>query len=135
MINIVTKSGIGGPPVAIRGEAGVGSFNQRLTNLSASTNYGAWSTSFYGNGIKSDGYRDNNALDQKNGVGNLNYTTPDLKAFLTVTGDDQKLGFPGGRLVDPRSASTSSSPTARAPTPFDYGNQQGAAPPPSPRPS
>ena len=101
VINIVTKSGVGGPPVAIRGEAGVGSFNTRLANVSASTNYGPWSTSFYGNAIKSDGYRDNNALDQKNGVGNLNYTTPDLKAFLTVTGDDQKLGFPGGRTVDP----------------------------------
>ena len=73
--------------------------------------------SFYGNAIKSDGYRDNNALDQKNGVGSLNYTTPDLKAFLTVTGDDQKLGFPGSRLgrsLD-RTQRTRS-PTARAPT-------------------
>jgi iron complex outermembrane receptor protein len=29
VINIVTKTGVGGPPVAIRGEAGVGSFNTR----------------------------------------------------------------------------------------------------------
>ena len=72
-----------------------------LASVSAATNFGPWSTSFYGNAIKSDGYRENNALDQRNGVGNLNYTTPDLKAFLTVTGDDQKLGFPGGRIVDP----------------------------------
>ena len=78
-----------------------GSFNQRMAAVSTAVNSGPWSTSFYGNGIKSDGYRVNNALDQRNGVGNLNYTTPDLKAFLTVTGDDQKLGFPGGRLVDP----------------------------------
>ena len=63
--------------------------------------FGPWSTSFYGNGIKSDGYRVNNALDQRNGVGNINYTTPDLTAFLTVTGDDQKLGFPGGRTGRP----------------------------------
>ena len=28
VINIVTKTGVGGPPVAIRAEAGVGSFNQ-----------------------------------------------------------------------------------------------------------
>ena len=67
-------------------------------SISAATNSGPWSTSFYGNAIKSDGYRVNNALDQRNGVGNLNYTTPDLTAFLTVTGDDQKLGFPGGRI-------------------------------------
>ena len=85
-------------------------------SVSAAANSGPWSTSFYGNGIKSDGYRVNNALDQRNGVGNLNYTTPDLKAFLTVTGDDQKLGFPGGRhRRSRRSASTNSSPTAGAP--------------------
>ena len=128
VINIVLKNGVGGPPVAMRAEAGVGSFNQRLANLSATTNYGPWSTSFYGNAIKSDGYRENNALDQRNGVGNLNYTTPDLKAFLTVTGDDQKLGFPGGRNVDP-SIGVNELVTARraAATPFDYGNQQGAS--------
>ncbi len=96
--------------------------------VSAATNYGPWSTSFYGNGIKSDGYRVNNALDQRNGVGNLNYTTPDLNAFLTVTGDDQKLGFPGGRIVDP-SIGVNELVTDRrgAATPFDYGNQQGAS--------
>ncbi len=126
VINIVTKTGVGGPPVAIRGEAGVGSFKQRLANVSAATNYGPWSASFYGNAIKSDGYRDNNQLDQRNGIGSLNYTTPDLKAFLTVTGDDQKLGFPGGRLVDPSIGLDLLATNRRgAATPFDYGNQQG----------
>lgn len=126
VINIVTKSGAGGPPVAIRGEAGVGSFNQRLANVSATTNHGPWSTSFYGNAIKSDGYRDNNALDQKNGIGSINYTTPDLKAFFTVTGDDLKLGFPGSRIVDPN-AGINELATKRqgTSTPFDYGNRQG----------
>jgi iron complex outermembrane recepter protein len=127
VINIVLKNGVGGPPVAIRAEAGVGSFNQRMASVSAATNFGPWSTSFYGSGIKSDGYRANNALDQRNGVGNVNYTTPGLTAFLTVSGDDQKLGFPGGRLVDPsiglNELVTNRSGTA---TPFDYGNQQGA---------
>ena len=32
VINIVLKNGVGGPPVAMRAEAGVGSFNQRLAN-------------------------------------------------------------------------------------------------------
>jgi iron complex outermembrane recepter protein len=128
VINIVLKNGVGGPPVAMRAEAGVGSFNQRLASVSTALNSGPWSTSFYGNAIKSDGYRENNALDQRNGIGNLNYTTPDLKAFLTVTGDDQKLGFPGGRLVDP-SIGVNELVTNRrgAATPFDYGNQQGAS--------
>jgi iron complex outermembrane recepter protein len=128
VINIVTKTGRGGPPVSVRGEAGYGSFNQRMAAISTAMNSGPWSASFYGNGIKSDGYRVNNALDQRNGVGNLNYTTPDLKAFLTVTGDDQKLGLPGGRLVDP-SIGVNQLVTDRkgATTPFDYGNQQGAS--------
>src|SRR3954452_4317253 len=128
VINTATKTGVGGPPVAIRGEAGVGSFKQRMANVSDSTNFGAWATSFYGNAVKSDGYRDNNQLDQMNGVGNLNYTTPDFKAFLTVTGDDQKLGLPGGRTVDP-TINLTQLVTSRTGTntPFDYGNQQGAS--------
>ena len=128
VINIVLKNGVGGPPVAIRAEAGVGSFNARMATISAATNYGPWSTSFYGNAIKSDGYRVNNALDQRNGVGNLNYTTPGLTAFLTLSGDDQKLGFPGGRMVDPSIGLNELVTNRRGTgTPFDYGNQQGAS--------
>ena len=128
VVNIVLKNGVGGPPVAIRADGGVGSFNQRMASISAATNSGPWSTSFSGNGIKSDGYRANNALDQRNGVGNINYTTPDLTAFLTLSGDDQKLGFPGGRIVDP-SIGVNQLVTDRrgAATPFDYGNQRGAS--------
>jgi len=127
VINIVLKNGVGGAPVAIRGEAGVGSFNQRLASVSAITNSGPWSTSFYGNAIMSDGYRVNNALDQRNGVGNLNYTSPGLTAFLTLSGDDQKLGFPGGRTVDPSIGLNQLVTDRRGTnTPFDYGNQQGA---------
>ncbi len=128
VINIVLKNGVGGPPVAIRAEAGVGSFNSRMAAVSATTNYGPWSTSFYGNGIKSDGYRVNNALEQRNGVGNLNYTTPGLTAFVTLSGDDQKLGFPGGRFVDPSIGLDELATNRRGTgTPFDYGNQQGAS--------
>ena len=127
VINIVLKNGVGGPPVAMRAEGGVGSFNQRLANVSVATNSGPWSTSFYGNAIKSDGYRVNNALDQRNGIGNINYTTPDLTAFLTLSGDDQKLGFPGGRTVDPSIGLNQLVTDRRGTnTPFDYGNQQGA---------
>jgi iron complex outermembrane receptor protein len=128
VVNIVLKNGVSGPPVAMRAEAGVGSFNQRMASVSTALNSGPWSTSFYGNAIKSDGYRVNNALDQRNGAGNLDYTTPDLKAFVTVTGDDQKLGFPGGRTVDPSIGLNQLVTDRRGTnTPFDYGNQQGAS--------
>ena len=128
VINIVTKTGIGGPPVAIRAEGGAGSFNQRLASVSTAANAGPWSASFYGNGFKSDGYRVNNALDQRNAIGNINYSTPDLTAFLTVTGDDQKLGLPGGRFVDPSIGLNELVTNRRGTkTPFDYANKQGAS--------
>jgi iron complex outermembrane recepter protein len=128
VINIVTKTGAGGPPVAIRGEAGVGSFNQRMAAVSVAANSGPWSTSFYGNGIKSDGYRANNALDQRNAIGNIQYSTPDLAAFLTLSGDDQKLGLPGPRTVDPSIGLNQLQPDRRGTnTPFDYANKQGAS--------
>jgi len=126
VINIVTKTGSGGPPVTARIEAGFGLFNTRLGNVSTSLNSGPWSTSFYGNAVSTDGYRDNNRYSQQNGVGNLNYTTPGLTAFLTVTGDNQELRLPGGRTVDP-SIGLDELKTSRrgTSTPFNYANQQG----------
>ena len=127
VINIVTKTATGGAPISISAEAGVGSFNQRLGSVSATANQGAWSTSFFGNGISSDGYRTNNALAQQNGFGEIRYTTPDFKAFFNVSGDNQQLGFPGGRRVNP-SAGINELATDRTgtDTPFDFGNKQGA---------
>nr|WP_167533282.1 TonB-dependent receptor [Bradyrhizobium cajani] len=126
VINIVTRNGVGGPPIAARIEAGFGSFDTRLGNVSTALNSGPWSTSFYGNAAKTDGYRDNNRYVQENGVGNLNYTTPGLTAFLTVTGDNQELRLPGGRTVDP-SIGVDELVTNRrgTSTPFNYANQQG----------
>jgi iron complex outermembrane receptor protein len=127
VINIVTKTGAGGPPVAMRVEAGAGSFNQQMGSVSVATNNGPWSTSFYGNQIKSDGYRVNNALDQQTGIGSVNYKTADLTAFLTLSGDNQKLGFPGGRFVDPSIGLNELAADRRGTsTPYDYGDKQGA---------
>src|SRR5438477_1740887 len=44
VINIVLKNGVGGPPVAMCAEAGVGSFNQRMASVLTALNYGPWST-------------------------------------------------------------------------------------------
>jgi iron complex outermembrane receptor protein len=127
VINIVLKTGAGGPPASIRAEGGVGSFNQRMAAASVTTNSGPWSTSFYGNAIKSDGYRVNNALDQRNGVGNLNYNTSGLTAFLTVSGDDQHLGLPGGRTVNPLTGVNQLATDRRGTdTPINFADKQGA---------
>ncbi|WP_407189691.1 TonB-dependent receptor [Bradyrhizobium centrosematis] len=126
VINIVTKTGVGGPPASARIEAGFGSFNTGLGNVSTSVNSGPWSTSFYGNAVRTDGYRDNNRYAQQNGIGNLNYTTPGLTAFLTVAGDNQELRLPGGRTVDPSIGLDELTTNRRGTsTPFNYANQQG----------
>jgi iron complex outermembrane receptor protein len=127
VINIVTKTGVTGPPLAARVEVGAGSFNQRQVAASASSNSGPWSTSFYGNQINSDGYRVNNALAQHSGIGDIRYTTPDFMAYLTLSGDDQRLGFPGGRLVDPDNGINQLVTDRKgAATPFDHAEKQGA---------
>jgi len=126
VINIVTKTGAGGPPATFRGEAGVGSFNQRTAAVSAAFNSGPWSSSVYANGIRSDGYRANNALDQNNAVGELRYSTPDFSAFVNLSGDRQELGLPGVRRVFPAGINELVSDRRGADTPYDFAHKQGA---------
>lgn len=128
VINIVTKTGAGiGKPIAMRVEGGGGSFNQRTGNVSASVNSGPWSSAAFANIFKADGYRANNAVDQRNGVGDLRYSTPDFSAFLNVTADDQHLGLPGARSTRYVLNGINQLATDRrgTSTPFDYGNKQG----------
>ncbi len=127
VINIVTKKGVGGPPVSMRVEGGAGSFDQRFGTVSATTNTGPWSSSFFANGITSNGYRQNNELRQGNAVGEVRYTDLDFSAFLNLSVDRQHLGFPGGRTVDP-SIGVNQLVTDRrgASTPQDFGDKQGA---------
>ncbi|WP_322515378.1 TonB-dependent receptor [Rhodopseudomonas palustris] len=127
VINIVTKTGAGGPPATFRAEGGFGSFNQRLASISAAFNSGPWSTSVFANGVRSNGYRANNALEQNNAIGELRYATPDLSAFLNISGDNQHLGLPGSRTVDPSIGVNQLQTDRRGTnTPFDYADKQGA---------
>ncbi|MDB5503716.1 MAG: TonB-dependent receptor [Tardiphaga sp.] len=125
VVNIVTKTG-SAKPLAMRVEGGAGSFGQQLGSASVAANAGPWSSSFYGSGIRSDGYRDNNALTQRAGVGDIRYATPDFSAFLTLSGDNQHLGLPGGRTVDPSIGLNQLLTDRRgATTPLDYTDKQG----------
>jgi iron complex outermembrane receptor protein len=128
VINIVTKTGANGKPITMRAEAGVGSFNQQSGNVSATVNSGPWSAAVFGNAVKSDGYRINNALEQKNGMGEVRYSTPGFSAFLNLSADDQRLGFPGGRFVDPSATPPLNelvTDRRGTSTPRDYGDKQG----------
>ena len=127
VINIITKTGTNAPPFSIRAEGGFGSFNQSQGSVSATANQGAWSSSFFANGVSSDGYRTNNSLAQQNAFGEIRYTKSDFTAFFNVSGDNQQLGLPGGRTVNP-SAGINELVTDRTgtDTPLDYANKQGA---------
>jgi iron complex outermembrane receptor protein len=100
VINIVTKNGAGLPPSA-RIEGMVGSFRQREGAASASASRGPWAMSVFANAFDSDGYRVNNALRQRNAVGDLRYSVEEGSAYLNISADDQHVGLPGARLVDP----------------------------------
>jgi iron complex outermembrane receptor protein len=103
VINIITKTGVDRPPSA-RVEAGFGSFKQREINAIASVSHGPFAVLASGNAINSDGYRINDDVRQRNGVGDLRYTGSDGKAWVNISGDDQHLGLPGARLVTPTSS-------------------------------
>ncbi|MDB5616562.1 TonB-dependent receptor [Tardiphaga sp.] len=125
VINIVTKTG-SAKPLSMRVEGGAGSFGQQLGSVSVAANAGPWSSSFYGSGIRSDGYRDNNALTQHTGIGDIRYATPEFSAFLTLSGDRQHLGLPGGRTVDPSIGLNQLLTDRRGTsTPLDYADKQG----------
>ena len=97
VINIVTKTGVGGPPVAMRVEGGVGSFNQQPDRAFGLGQSGAVvDVVLRQQASTPTATATNNALHQDNGIGDVRYTTPDFTAFLNVTGDNQHLGFPGG---------------------------------------
>lgn len=127
VINIITKTGAGKPTTG-RIEAGFGSFNQKEINGIASTSHGPYSVSVAGNAINSDGYRVNDYLRQRNGVGDVRYAGAEGSAWLNIAGDDQKIGLPGARLVD-QAVGINQLETDRtgATTPTAYGTKQNAS--------
>ncbi len=66
---------------------------------SAATSHGPFAVSVAGNAVNSDGYRVNDYVRQRNGIGDLRYTGDQGSVWLNVSGDDQHLGLPGARLV------------------------------------
>jgi iron complex outermembrane receptor protein len=123
VINIVTKTGVGLPSRAKVG-GGIGSFGYVEGNGSAVTSFGPFTTSAYATAINSDGYRVNNALRERNGVGELRYAGGEATAFFNLSGDTQEIGLPGGRHVTLTSSELVTDRRGAA-TPFDYADKQG----------
>jgi hypothetical protein len=123
VINIITKTGVGAKPGG-RIDGAFGSFNHREGNASIQGSNGPWSASIFGNAIRSDGYRDNNEYRQDNGVGDFRYSTNEGSLYLNLSADDQHIGLPGHRRVEP-SLGINKLVTDRkgAFSPFDWGGQ------------
>jgi iron complex outermembrane receptor protein len=125
VINVITKNGVGQKPGG-RIDGAFGSFGHRESNTSVYGSNGPWSASIYSNAIGSQGYRDNNEYRQYNGVGDFRYTTAEGSWYLNLSADDQSLGLPGPRRVQP-SIGMNKLVTERqgAFTPYDWANKQG----------
>jgi iron complex outermembrane receptor protein len=127
VINIVTKNGVKLPPTA-RIDGAFGSYKHREGNVSASTSSGPFAASVFGQAIGSDSYRENNAYKQYNGVADFRYTVDRGSLYLNITADDQRLGLPGARRVEPSKGINQLVTDPRgATTPFDYANKQGTS--------
>ena len=123
VINVVLKNGVNLPPSG-RVSASTGSFRYAEGAAAMNTSSGPWAVSAYGNVIGSSGYRQNNVLNHQVGVADFRYTGDMGGGYLTLSADDQRLGFPGGRLVTPAFSLLDAFPTLAA-TPFDYGKKKG----------
>ena len=98
VVNIVTKPAVNLSPL-YRAEGAVGSDVYREGSLSAAQTAGDFSVNAYANYIRSDGYRDNNDLRQRNAVAELRHSRAAGDVFLRLNVDDQSLGLPGARRV------------------------------------
>jgi iron complex outermembrane receptor protein len=124
VINIVTRSGVN-QPFSGRVQGQVGSYRYGEADASLSGSNGPFAASVAGNAISAGGYRLNNKLHQQDMVGDFRWSDGQgTGAYFNLSGDDQHLGLPGGRLVTPTSSQLVTDPRGAA-TPFDYSNKQG----------
>jgi iron complex outermembrane receptor protein len=100
VINIVTRSPLK-EGAAVDGYGRIASFQTREGQLYGSTTAGSFglNASVYGYG--SDGYRDNNRNEQKNAAANLRWALGATTLDVRLGADNQDLGLPGARLVQP----------------------------------
>ena len=118
VINIVTKNGDNAPASASI-DAGFGSFQYRSLDLSTNQKIGGTSLSAYGSEIVSNGYRDNNAIRERNFDAELRQDVGGGQIYLNLRGDDQHLGLPGALPL----AQEESSPKSTN-SPQDWGDLQ-----------
>lgn len=99
-INIITKQpgALGTTGFA---ELSAGSYGERRIDTAISHGNELVAYNLMVNGVRSDGYRDNNDLDQKNIQFGMTLAQNDGEVFFKIGADNQELGLPGERTVDP----------------------------------
>ncbi len=124
-INIITKRP-GRAGVSGNVTAGGGTYNSGTVDAVVSQAAGAFSYNIAANGISSDGYRDNNELEQKTAHADFRLTQARQEFFLKLGADDQELELPGARLVDPSTGVDELETDRRGSgTPNDFADQTG----------
>ena len=99
-INIITRQPDRAGTTAFL-KVGAGNLDTQKIDASVSHSSGAFAAYAGVHGISSDGYRDNNALDESNINTDFRYTGANNQFFLKFDWYDQELGLPGARNVNP----------------------------------
>jgi iron complex outermembrane receptor protein len=94
VINIITKNGDNAPTGSTLG-ASIGSYQSREADFSTNQRIGETSLSFFGTELVSNGYRDDNAIRERNFDAEIRHKLGDGEIYLNVRGDDQYLSLPG----------------------------------------
>ena len=124
-INIITRQPDRAGTTAFI-KAGAGNLDTQKLDASISHNAGAFAAFVGVHGISSDGYRDNNDLDEGNINSDFRYTHANNQFFLKFNWYDQDLGLPGARIVNPGLGIDQLSDDRRGTsTPDDFADQKG----------
>lgn len=126
-VNIITKSPV---TLGARASAGasVASYDTRGARAEVTHGLGAFGIHLFANHLRSDGYRQNNDLQQTNVLADMLWTSGRREWFVKLRGDNQALGLPGPRLVDPGAGIDELKADRRGTnTPDDFADQTGAA--------
>jgi iron complex outermembrane receptor protein len=124
-INIITRHpGKSGTTGFVK--AGAGNLNTKQVDAHVSHNSGPLAVFLGAHGAWSDGYRDNNDLNQRSINSDIRYTVNNSELFLKLNGFDQDLELPGTRKVIPASGINEIKTDRKGTsTPRDYANQDG----------
>ena len=107
-------------------KAGAGNLDTQQLDAQLSHNSGPLSVFLGAHGVSSDGYRDNNSLDQKNLNSDIRFTHNSTQFFLRSDWFDQDLDLPGNRRVNPGLGINQLRKDRKGTnTPEDYANQDG----------